>query len=126
MSIAVHGDGGLAVTRHRRRDVCVMRLFVDICDDGVHEGVARDALDVHLLANTPHELAMLGVGQGLRAAKEEVMPARCLRRRFSNVGSGNLSDGDIPLAELSLGVPHNGKVARGMSGIAANADDAAL
>ena len=126
MGVAVHGDGGLAVSCHRRRDVRVMGFFVDICDDGVSEGVARDALDVHLLADTPHELAMLGVGQGLHAAKEEVMPARCLRCRFFNVGSGNLGDGDIPLAELSLGVAHNGKVARGMSDIAANADDAAL
>ena len=149
MCIAVHGDGGLAVACHRRRDVCVMCLFVDICDDGVPEGVARDALDVHLLADSPHELAMLGVGQGLRAAvvidkiriprnaegeaghglraaKEEVMPARCLRCRFFNVGSGNLRDGNIPFAELGLGVAHNGKVARGMSDIAANADDAAL
>ena len=113
MGVAVHGDGGLAVTCHRCRDVRVMRLFVDIFDDGVPEGVARDALDVHLFADSPHELAMLGVGQGLRAAKEEVMPARCLRCRFFNVGSGNLRDGNIPLAELGLGVAHNGKVARG-------------
>ena len=38
-----------------------MRLFVDICDDGVPEGVACDALDVHLLADTPHELAIIAL-----------------------------------------------------------------
>ena len=97
MCIAVHGNGGLAVTRHRRRDVCIMRLFINICDDGVPEGVARDALHVHLLADVPHQRAMLGIGQGLRAAKEEVMPARCLRCRFFNVGSGNLRDSYVNL-----------------------------
>ena len=74
------------MTCHRRRDVRIMGFFVDICDDGVPEGVARDALHVHLLADVAHQRAMLGIGQGLRAAKEEVMPARCLRCRFFNVG----------------------------------------
>ena len=41
VGVAVHGDGGLAVTCHRRREVCVMHLFVDICDDGVPEGIFR-------------------------------------------------------------------------------------
>ena len=40
MGVAIHGDGGLTVACHRRRDVCVMGFFVDICDDGVPEGVA--------------------------------------------------------------------------------------
>lgn len=126
MGVAIHGDGGLAVTCHCRRDVCVMGFFVDVCDDGVPEGIACDTLDVHLFADSPHELAMLGVGQGLHAAEEEMMPAYRPRCRFFNVGSGNLRDGNIPFTELGLGIAHNGKVACGMGDIAANPNDAAL
>lgn len=61
VGIAVHGDGGLAVPCHHRRDVRVMRLFADVCNDGAAEGVVRDALHVPLFADVPHPRAMLGV-----------------------------------------------------------------
>ena len=111
------------MTRHRRRDVGVMRLFVDVCDDGVPEGVARDALHVHLLADVAHQRAMLGIGQGLRAAKEKVMPAYRPRCRVFDVRSGNLRDSYVAFAKQCLGISYNGKVARWMGDIAANADD---
>ena len=79
MRVAVHCDSGVC---HCRHNVCLAGFLIYICDDGMPEVVARDAMIPHLLADSPHKLPMLSAGQRLFAAKYELLADTRPRRPF--------------------------------------------